>query len=121
MMKYQAVREIHRHVKEGINGDFGIGAQYMTEMQGGSNIPANVLKAVPDGEVYRLYGHKFFCSAVHSDYAVVTARIEGTDDVATFIVPSWLPGNKEKEIRNHYEINRLKWKLGTSELPSRRD
>src|SRR5690606_4433047 len=34
----EAVREIHRHVKEGINGDFGIGAQYMTEMQGGSNI-----------------------------------------------------------------------------------
>ena len=114
----EAVREIHRHVKEGINGDFGIGAQYMTEMQGGSDIPANVLRAVPDGEVYRLYGHKFFCSAVHSDYAVVTARIEGTEDVATFIVPSWLPGNKEKEVRNHYEINRLKWKLGTSELPS---
>lgn len=114
----EEVKHIHRHVKEGINGDFGIGAQYMTEMQGGSNIPANVLRAVPDGEVYRLYGHKFFCSAVHSDYSVVTARIENTDDVATFIVPSWLPGNKEKEIRNSYEINRLKWKLGTSELPS---
>ncbi|QBK26326.1 acyl-CoA dehydrogenase family protein [Ureibacillus thermophilus] len=113
-----AVREIHRHAKEGINGDFAIGAQFMTEMQGGSDIPANVLNAVPDGNVYRLYGHKYFCSAVHADYAVVTARIEDTDDIAVFIVPSWLPENKKKEIRNHYEINRLKWKLGTCELPS---
>ncbi|MCX7636019.1 MAG: acyl-CoA dehydrogenase family protein, partial [Syntrophales bacterium] len=29
---------------------------------------------------------------------------------------SWLPGHKEKEIRNGYTIDRLKWKLGTSEL-----
>ncbi|WP_010304689.1 acyl-CoA dehydrogenase family protein [Kurthia senegalensis] len=112
------VKEIHHHVKEGIAGDFGIGAQYMTEMQGGSDIPANVLKAVPDGENYRLYGHKFFCSAVHSDYAVVTARIEDSNQVAAFIVPSWLPGDRQKEKRNNYEINRLKWKLGTTELPS---
>lgn len=114
----ETVKQIHRHIKEGIDGDFGVGAQYMTEMQGGSDIPANVLKAVPDGEHYRLYGHKFFCSAVHSDYAVVTARIEHTNQIAAFIVPSWLPGDKEKERRNQYEINRLKWKLGTSELPS---
>lgn len=114
----EPVKEIHRHVTEGIGGDFGIGAQYMTEIQGGSDIPANILNAVPDGDVYRLYGHKFFCSAVHSDYAVVTARIENTNDIATFIVPSWLPGDKEKQKRNGYEINRLKWKLGTSELPS---
>lgn len=114
----ETVRVIHRHAKEGIDGDFAIGAQFMTEIQGGSNIPANVLRAVPDGEVYRLYGNKFFCSAVHADYAVVTARIENTDDIAVFIVPSWLPGDKEKEKRNNFEINRLKWKLGTSELPS---
>ncbi|MER1999236.1 MAG: acyl-CoA dehydrogenase family protein [Lysinibacillus sp.] len=114
----EAVHEIHRHVKEGIDGDFGIGAQYMTEMQGGSNIPDNVLKAVPDGDMYRLYGHKYFCSAVHADYSVVTARVDGTNDVAVFIVPSWLPGNKQREIRNSFEINRLKWKLGTCELPS---
>lgn len=112
----EEVREIYRHSKEGINGDFAIGAQFMTEMQGGSNIPANVLKAVPDGEVYRLYGHKYFCSAVHADYSVVTARVENTNDIAVFIVPMW--SNKEKEIRNNFEINRLKWKLGTCELPS---
>jgi alkylation response protein AidB-like acyl-CoA dehydrogenase len=36
--------------------------------------------------------------------------------VALFIVPSWLPGNKEKEVRNGYAIDRIKWKMGTSEL-----
>lgn len=112
------VKEIHQHVKEGLNGNFAIGAQYMSEIQGGSNIPANVLKAVPEGNHYKLYGNKFFCSAVHADYSVVTARVDGTTNVAVFIVPSWLPGNKEKEIRNSFQINRLKWKLGTSELPS---
>jgi hypothetical protein len=30
----------------------------------------------------------------------------------------WLPGNKEKEIRNSYTIDRLKWKMGTVELPT---
>jgi alkylation response protein AidB-like acyl-CoA dehydrogenase len=48
----------------------------------------------------------------------VTAKIAGTDKVSTFIVPSWLPGDKEKEKRNGYEINRIKWKLGTAELPT---
>lgn len=113
-----AVKEIHRHVKEGIDGEFAVGAQYMSEIQGGSNIPANILKAVPDGAHYKLYGNKFFCSAVHADYSVVTARIDQTEHIAVFVVPSWLPGNKDKEIRNHFTINRLKWKLGTTELPS---
>lgn len=112
------LQEILQHTKEGINGEFAIGAQYMSEIQGGSDLPANTLEAVPEGKNYRLYGNKFFCSVAHADYAVVTAKITGTDKVSTFIVPSWLPGNKDKEIRNSYEINRIKWKLGTAELPT---
>lgn len=106
------------HAKEGIDGEFAIGAQFMTEIQGGSDLPANLLEAVPEGKCFRLYGNKFFCSVAHADYAVVTARIAGTEKIATFIVPSWLPGDKEREKRNGYQINRLKWKLGTSELPT---
>lgn len=77
---------------------------------------ANVLEAVSENGVWKLYGDKFFCSATHADYAVLTAKPAGSDKVALFIVPSWLPGNKEKEIRNGYVINRIKWKMGTSEL-----
>lgn len=106
------------HTQEGADGDFAIGAQFMSEIQGGSDLPANVLEAVPDGKNFRLYGNKFFCSVAHADYSVVTAKITGSDKVSTFIVPSWLPGDKVKEKRNSYQINRIKWKMGTAELPT---
>lgn len=114
----EPVAEVLQHCKEGKEGSFGIGAQFMSEIQGGSNIPANVLTAVKEGEHYCLYGNKFFCSAAHADYSVVTARIEGTNHIGVFIVPTWLPGDKERNQRNGHHINRLKWKLGTAELPS---
>jgi alkylation response protein AidB-like acyl-CoA dehydrogenase len=112
------LHDILLHTKEGLNGEFAIGAQFMTEIQGGSDLPANVLEAVPEGKNYRLYGNKFFCSAAHADYSVVTAKITGSNKVSTFIVPAWLPGDKVKEKRNGYQINRIKWKLGTAELPT---
>jgi len=112
------VNRIVEHCKEGLDGDFGIGAQFMTEIQGGSDIPSNVLEAEPQGDHYRIYGTKFFCSAMHADYSVITAKVTGSEEVGTFIVPSWLPGNKALEKRNGYRINRLKWKLGTAELPT---
>ena len=58
------------HCRYGIDGDFAVGAQYLSEIQGGSDVPANMLEAVRDGESWRLYGTKFFCSATHADYAV---------------------------------------------------
>jgi len=66
----------------------------MSEIHGGSDLPANLLEAVPEGKNYRLYGNKFFCSVAHTDYSVVTAKITGTDKVSTFIVPSWLLSNR---------------------------
>jgi alkylation response protein AidB-like acyl-CoA dehydrogenase len=112
------VKAILEHCTEGENGEFGIGAQFVSEIQGGSDIPANLLEAAPEGDRYRLYGTKFFTSAIHADYAVVTAKVSGSEDVGTFVVPAWMPGNKEKEIRNNYRINRIKWKMGTSEVPT---
>jgi alkylation response protein AidB-like acyl-CoA dehydrogenase len=116
--EYPELQEILQHSKEGIYGEFAIGAQFMSEIQGGSDLPANLLEAVPEGKNYRLYGNKFFCSVAHADYSVVTAKVTGTNKVSTFIVPSWLPGDKEKEKRNGYQINRIKWKMGTSEVPT---
>jgi len=110
------LKQILKHCRDGIEGDFGVGAQYISEIQGGSDIPANLIEAVNEGNTWRLYGTKFFCSATHADYAVVTAKPKGSEDPAIFIVPSWLPGNKDKEIRNGFSIDRIKWKMGTSEL-----
>lgn len=112
------VKAVLEHCTQGIGGEFGIGAQFMSEIQGGSDIPSNLLEAVPENNHYRLYGTKFFTSAIHADYAVVTAKISGSEDVGTFVVPAWTPGNKEKEIRNNFRINRIKWKMGTAEVPT---
>ncbi len=111
-------KHILAHSQEGINGDYAIGAQFVSEIQGGSDVPSNLLEAVNENGTWRLYGNKFFCSAAHADYAVVTAKPQNSQDVGLFVVPMWLPGNKEKEIRNGYTIDRLKWKMGTVELPT---
>ena len=112
------IKAILEHCTEGVNSEFGIGAQFVSEIQGGSDIPSNLLEAVPEGNRYRLYGTKFFTSAIHADYAVGTAKISGSKDVGTFVVPAWMPGDKEKEIRNNFRINRIKWKMGTAEVPT---
>ncbi|MHA1805854.1 MAG: acyl-CoA dehydrogenase family protein [Promethearchaeota archaeon] len=121
--------KILEEIRDGRGGEYKIGAQFVSEIQGGSDVPANLVEAVFEKEpkedgysnCWRIYGKKFFCSATHADHAIVTAKPKNTTSstrVAAFLVPSWLPGNKEKEIRNSYTIDRLKVKLGTSELPT---
>lgn len=82
----------------------------MTEKQGGSDVRANSTRAVPDrgaGEgVYRLTGHKWFCSAPMCDAFLTLAQAEG--GLTCFLVPRWLPDGT----RNAFTILRLKDKLG---------
>jgi len=112
------IKNILEHCTEGFHGDFGLGAQFITEIQGGSDIPSNLLEAKPEKDRYRVYGTKFFTSGIHADYAVISAKVSGNEKVGAFIVPSWLPGDKEREIRNNFRINRIKWKMGTAEVPT---
>jgi len=77
----------------------------MTEKQGGSDIRANATRAVPEGENYRLTGHKWFCSAPMSDGFLTLAQAEG--GLTCFLVPRWLEGG-----RNGIHLQRLKDKLG---------
>jgi alkylation response protein AidB-like acyl-CoA dehydrogenase len=115
-------------LRDGIGG-YGLGSQFVSEIQGGSDVPVNLVEAVFEEEegsdgvsnCWRLYGQKFFCSAMQADYSVVTAKpknVPSSTRIAAFVVPAWLPENKEKEIRNSYTIDRLKQKLGTAELPT---
>ena len=110
------LQEILREFRQGNEGRFAIAAQYITEIQGGSDISANMLQAREENGEWRLYGNKFFCSATHADYAVVTARPENSDQIAAFIVPAWYDRHRDNELRNLYGIERLKTKLGTCEL-----
>ncbi len=88
----------------------------MTEKQGGSDVRANVTRAVPtatDGE-YTLHGHKWFTSAPMNDVFLVLARA-GTEEhadngegITCFVVPRVLPDGT----RNRLDVVRLKDKLG---------
>ena len=82
----------------------------MTEKQGGSDVRANATRAVADpgaGEgVYRLTGHKWFCSAPMCDGFLTLAQADG--GLTCFLVPRWLPDGT----RNAFHIQRLKDKLG---------
>ncbi|WP_432479208.1 acyl-CoA dehydrogenase family protein [Nocardioides sp. GXQ0305] len=80
----------------------------MTEKQGGSDVRANVTRAVPtsaDGE-YTLHGHKWFTSAPMNDVFLVLAQADG--GVTCFVVPRVLPDGS----RNPLDVVRLKDKLG---------
>lgn len=93
-------------------------AQFVTEIQGGSDVPANVTRAARDGERWRLRGRKWFCSNVNADYFLVTARPEGAPEggkgIGLFLMPAYLEDADWR--RNGYTVDRLKDKLGTCEL-----
>jgi putative acyl-CoA dehydrogenase len=78
----------------------------MTEKQGGSDVRANTTRAVPDGEGYRLTGHKWFCSAPMCDVFLVLGQTD--EGVSCFLVPRIL----DDGTRNTFRLQRLKDKLG---------
>ncbi len=95
-------------------------AQFVTEIQGGSDVALNSCIAVPDAKrkgLYRISGEKWFCSVVDASLFVMTARPEGapqgTQGLALFLVPRTVDGNV-----NDFTIRRLKYKLGTRSMAS---
>lgn len=94
------------------------GGQYLSEVQGGSDVGANGTVATPTDEpgVWRLNGSKWFCSNVSADLAMVTARVpeqgNGTRGLGLFLVPRHL----EDGSMNGMYIERLKEKVGTASL-----
>ena len=79
----------------------------MTEKQGGSDVRANTTSAEPIGDgLYRLFGHKWFCSAPMSDGFLTLAHTAG--GLSCFLVPRIT----EEGERNALHVMRLKDKLG---------
>ena len=95
------------------------GAQFLTEIQGGSDVGANSTTATlldPNDGSWLLSGEKWFCSNVTADLALVTARVteqgDGTAGLGLFLVPRRLADGR----LNKLYINRLKSKLGTRSM-----
>jgi putative acyl-CoA dehydrogenase len=93
-----------------VPGQAAIAGMAMTERQGGSDVRANITRAVPvgDGE-YELWGHKWFCSYPPCDVFLVLAQTSDEHDAPSCFLVERGPG---------MEFQRLKEKLGTRSLPS---
>jgi alkylation response protein AidB-like acyl-CoA dehydrogenase len=95
------------------------GSQFLTEVQGGSDVGANACEAVPtgDGSTWRVSGEKWFCSVADADQFFLTARVpggpEGTRGLGCFVVPRFVDGEP-----NGFSLRRLKDKLGTRGMAS---
>jgi alkylation response protein AidB-like acyl-CoA dehydrogenase len=95
------------------------GAQYLTEVQGGSDVGANDTRATrvdPNSGVWLLNGEKWFCSNVSADLALVTARVDGQGQGTRGLGLFLLPRRLEDGSLNGAFIHRLKDKLGTRSL-----
>jgi putative acyl-CoA dehydrogenase len=78
----------------------------MTEKQGGTDVRANITRAVRDGDAYRITGHKWFMSAPMCDAFLVLAQAD--DGLSCFFMPRFAPDGSVNAI--HFQ--RLKDKLG---------
>ena len=93
-------------------------AQFVTEIQGGSDVGRNGGRALPAPEHpgrYRIHGEKWFCSVADAGLFVVSARVEGAADgtrgLGLFLVPRRIDDRP-----NGFRLRRLKSKLGTRSL-----
>ncbi|NKE07454.1 acyl-CoA dehydrogenase family protein [Mesobacillus selenatarsenatis] len=95
------------------------GATFLTERQGGSDVGANVVKAVQTADGYKLYGEKYFASnAGMCGVAMVLARKEGAPSGTKGLTLFAVPWRKEDGKLNGIKIRRLKDKLGVRAVPS---
>ncbi|MBI4357373.1 MAG: acyl-CoA dehydrogenase family protein [Gammaproteobacteria bacterium] len=96
--------------------------QWMTERTGGSDVSGTQTIARLEKEGYRLYGTKWFASAVTAQTAVMLAQIEEEygghnnrdSGLSLFATRAYKDGGQLDQI----EILRLKDKLGTRALPT---
>ena len=111
-------RAVVEKLEKATPADWIHGAQFVTEIQGGSDAVTNELRAVPlENGLYALSGRKWFCSNATADYWLVTARLDGSPaghrGVSLFCVPRLRDGRD-----NGHVLQRLKDKLGTRALPT---
>jgi acyl-CoA dehydrogenase len=95
-----------------------MGAQFMTEKSGGSDVSGIELTARLEDGAWRLYGDKWFCSCADADIALLLARPEGAPPGNAGLGLFALPRRLEDGSRNRYRIVRLKDKLGSRSMAS---
>ena len=95
------------------------GAQFLTEIQGGSDVGKNATLATKDEkDAWRIHGEKWFCSNANAELILLTARynenVTGTKGLGLFLIPQKLENGKN----NSYTLRQLKNKIGTRAMAS---
>lgn len=104
--------------------EFWTAGQWMTELTGGSDVGLSetVAKEEPTEDRqtrhYRLYGRKWFTSAIGSQIALTLARPEGNPPGGRGLALFYIETRGEHGRPQNIEINRLKDKLGTRKVPT---
>jgi len=115
--------------------DFWTAGQWMTELTGGSDVglsqtvavrgvgdqaqsPEVQSPSIEELETWRLYGNKWFASAITSQIALTLARPEGNPPGGRGLALFYLELRDESGRLRNIKINRLKDKLGTRKVPT---
>jgi alkylation response protein AidB-like acyl-CoA dehydrogenase len=98
--------------------EFWTAGQWMTELTGGSDVGLSETVAIEESGGFRLYGRKWFTSAVTSQIALTLARPEGNPPGGRGLALFYIETRDEQGRPRNIEINRLKDKLGTRKVPT---
>jgi len=98
--------------------EFWTAGQWMTELTGGSDVGLSETIAKADADGFRLYGRKWFTSAVTSQVALTLARPEGNPPGGRGLALFYVETRDEHGRLRNIEVNRLKDKLGTRKVPT---
>lgn len=104
--------------------EFWTAGQWMTELIGGSDVGLSETIAKEESQPasetrsFRLYGRKWFTSAVTSQIALTLARPEGNAPGGRGLALFYIETRDEHGRPRSIEINRLKDKLGTRKVPT---
>jgi alkylation response protein AidB-like acyl-CoA dehydrogenase len=97
---------------------FWTSGQWMTETTGGSDVGRSQTRALRDGDGWRLYGRKWFTSAVTAQMALTLARPEGNPPGGKGLAMFYLELRDAEGRLNGLRVDRLKDKLGTRKVPT---
>jgi alkylation response protein AidB-like acyl-CoA dehydrogenase len=97
---------------------FWTSGQWMTETTGGSDVGRSETRAARDGDGWRLYGRKWFTSAIASQMALTLARPEGNGPGGKGLAMFYVEVRDAEGRLNGLRVDRLKDKLGTRKVPT---
>jgi alkylation response protein AidB-like acyl-CoA dehydrogenase len=93
--------------------------QWMTESTGGSDVGVSLTRAeLHDDAQWRLYGKKWFTSAITSQMALTLARPAGNGSGGAGLAMFYVETHDDAGRLNHIRVERLKDKLGTRKVPT---